>query len=116
MAHLFNQMHADTVKIEEIDHCDLINLIVVEFLSKMIQELRRSENDESQPDPWTYHENCLEMLTEEDRWFLFADRALNVINREHVWHDISEAFKFVKYLGLSQSQKMYFEKLLEANG
>ena len=28
---------------------------------------------------------------------LFADRVLNVINREHVWHSISDALKFVKY-------------------
>ena len=39
---MFDQMHADTAKIYEIGHCDLITLIGVEFLSKKIVELRRS--------------------------------------------------------------------------
>lgn len=37
------------------------------------------------------------MLTEEDRWFKFTDRALNTINREHIWQAITEAFTYLKY-------------------
>ena len=114
MAHLFNQIYANNVEFVDIGHDDLISLLYVEFLSKKIQELRRAEEDASVFEPWTDFQNCLEMLTEEDRWFNFANRAVNAINREHFWNGICEAFKFLKYSGPTSSQKIYYEKLWKA--
>ena len=108
---MFNQIYADTVEFEEVSHSDLINLIFVDFISKKIQELRRAEKDESKADPWVEYQNVLEMMTEEDRWFNFAARAVETINREHVWNGICEAFKFLKNCGPTNSHKTYFDKL-----
>lgn len=55
-------------------------------------------------------EHC-EITDEDERWLIYADQAMSMIDREDIWRGIVEACKALKYHGRSVGYRRYFESL-----
>ena len=112
MAHLFRQIYADEVDLEEVlTQSELIDLIFVEFIRQKITELKALEQCASQVDVWSTYRHNDEVLVEEDLWLQFADQVVDMVDREYIWNGIVEAFKIVKFPEPSTECRSYFEQL-----
>ena len=60
---------------------------------------------------WTKFRKRFEVLDEEERWILYAEHALKLLNRDVMWQGIIETCKILKYLELSEIHKDNFEAL-----
>ena len=112
MAHLFRQIYGNEMYFEEVlTPSELIDLIFLELIRQKIIELKTLEECASQVDVWSTYRQKDEVLDEEDLWLNFADRAIDMVDREYIWNGIVESFKIFKFSEPSSECRSYFEQL-----
>lgn len=126
MAHLFEQMYIDEVDFEEtLTHDRLINLIFTEYVHRQIQQLEELEScvkmdtvtrepceiSETDGNQWTAMREHCEITDEGERWMIYANQAISMIDREDIWRGIVEACKILKYPEPSIAYRCYFDTL-----
>ena len=99
MAHLFKQMYVDEVDFRETLAYDLlIGLVFKEFVHRQMQQLEEQETayvkTETDHVPRTKMREHCEIVDEDDRWLTYADKAIQMIDRDDIWRGSRKHSKF----------------------
>lgn len=114
MAHQFREIYCDEVDFERMTHEKVIDLVFTEFVHRKIQELEKQETGvkvETDRGFWTELRNHCEISDEDERWFIYADKALAEIDCEDIWQGILYCCKIVKLSPPSETFRRYFDTL-----
>jgi hypothetical protein len=118
MANLFKQMYVDEIDFEALTIEKLIDLVFTEMVYRQIgklEEKERAKLDQTDGNQFTKFRQRLdnEILDDEERWILYAERALSLLNHEVIWQGIVEGCKILKYPEPTAIHREYFETLFD---
>ena len=111
-------MYVDEIDFEALTIEKLIDLVFTEMVYRQIgklEEKERAKLDQTDGNQFTKFRQRLdnEILDDEERWILYAERALSLLNHEVIWQGIVEGCKILKYPEPTAIHREYFETLFD---
>ena len=110
MAHPFKEIYVDELDFESITYEQLIELVFTEFVHSQIRQLEELDRTDGASFP-SIIEDLL--MDDSERWALYGDKALSMIDPEGLWNAVLEACKVLAYPLPSSDgyYRKYFERL-----